>query len=195
MDSEKQTTVDEDFYEDFHSVPSIENTSKKKTLPVIPILSALAVLILIIVLVISFTHNDKRIIKKAFAAYEKTDGEAYADLLEEEQIKSDMEFSGKDAEDDDEVSAFYKDYIQESNLLSDSHFTYDIIDTNELPSKFVKEYNEDSIYELENLTAYTIKITYDDFDKYAFQYCSVLIGKDKKMGKVFLGITEFTPLH
>jgi hypothetical protein len=168
-----------DFYDDFHSVPSIE-TPKKKSLPVIPIIAAVCVIIALIVLLVAFSKNDKRTIKKVLKAYQQMDGEAYADLLKEEQIKNDMEYSGKDYTDDEDVEAFYSDYLKDSYLLSDQNFSYEIIDSNEIPKKILSDYNDD-FYHLESMTEYTIKILYDDYDKYAYQYCEVLIGKDKDL--------------
>lgn len=178
-----------EFYEDFHSVPAMESP-QKKSLPIIPIIAAFCIFAAIIILFISFSKNDKRTIKKVLNAYQKMDGEAYADLLTDEQIKNDMEYSGKDYEDDKEVAEFYTDYIEDSYLLSDQQFSYEIIDSNEIPSKLLKDFNDD-FYHLTSMTEYTVKILYDNYDKYAYQYCEVLIGKDKDMGKVFLGITEF----
>ncbi len=188
-----EAETNNEFYEDFRSIPSVE-APKKKSLPIIPIIAALCIIIALIVLCVAFSKNDKRTIKKVLKAYQKMDGEAYADLLDEDQIKNDMEFSGKDYKDDDEVADFYTEYMKESYLLSDQHFDYEIIDSNEIPKKLLEDYNDD-FYHLESMTEYTIKIIYDDYDKYAYQYCEVLIGKDKDMGRIFLGITEFRPSY
>lgn len=175
----------ESFDGGFQSVPPVDEEPKKK-FPIIPVIALVVVIAAVVVLFVCCGNSNKSMVKKAIKAIQNEDGEAYADLLSDKQVKELLKDNDKyDHKDDEDVADYCKDNFCKDQF-KDDEFSYKILDENDATKDEIKDFNRDNdFYELKSATNYLVKITYDDEDD-GYQYLYMTIAKDKDQGKVLL---------